>query len=128
MSTTTKKKSFFSRISLILFASVTALYLLLWLLGAPDIDEALQSGLSILFKVLPVLLVVILFMTGANLVPNSFIKRHAGIGSGAKGYLLTAMIFQALPQSRTVHSRQGPKSRPSSDFHNRSATTPQSSW
>ncbi len=82
-----KKKPLFSPLSLGSLAATLIIYLLLWATGAPHISEALRSTWSILQQVIPVLAVVVLFMTGANLVPNAFVKRHMGRESGFRGFL-----------------------------------------
>lgn len=86
-----KKKPFFSPLSLILLASVLLAYAVLLVIGDPRIADAGRTAYSILKQVVPVLLVVVLFMAGANLVPHSFVKRHLGEESGGKGYLVAVI-------------------------------------
>ncbi len=80
-------KPLFSRASITLFALTLLIYLILTLVGLPDIAAAWSLAWRLVLQILPVLAVVVLFMTGANLVPHSFVKRHLGAESGFKAYL-----------------------------------------
>ncbi|MCF7916127.1 MAG: hypothetical protein K9L66_13250 [Spirochaetaceae bacterium] len=80
-------KPMFSRNSLIALALTLCAYLLLQLTGSPQIGTAWAHVWNLLLQILPVLGVVLLFMTGGNLVPNSFVKRHLGGKQGGKAYL-----------------------------------------
>ncbi len=80
-------KPLFSRTSLIFLVLTVLVYIGLTLTGVPNISEAWNSALKLALQIFPVLAVVLLFMAGANLVPNSFMKHHLGDKSGAKGYL-----------------------------------------
>ena len=68
-------------------AITLGVYLLLHMSGTPDIGTAWAHAGNLLLQILPVLGVVLLFMTGGNLVPNSFVKKHLGGKTSGKAYL-----------------------------------------
>ena len=80
-------KPLFSRNSLIALGLTLLAYLLLQLTGSPEVGAAWTHAGILLLQILPVLGVVLLFMTGGNLVPTSFVKQHLGGKSGGKAYL-----------------------------------------
>ena len=86
-----KKKPLFSPLSLGSLAAAVLIYLVLWATGVPQFSDALESAWGIFLQVVPVLVVVVLFMTGANLVPNAFVKQHMGVESGFKGYIVAVI-------------------------------------
>lgn len=92
-------KALFSRSSLLFLGLTLLIYLALTCFGLPGITEAWSSAWRLVLQILPVLAVVVLFMTGAHLVPHSFVTQHLGAESGFKAYLfaLAAGTFSHGP-------------------------------
>ena len=81
----------FFRTSLIALGVVILIYFLLLIVDAEGFERALSSAKSILVQVVPVLAVVVLFMAGTNMIPNSILKKHLGGKSGLKGFLVAVL-------------------------------------
>jgi len=86
-----KKIALFSPFSLILLGGLLGVYGVLYVSGADRFEAALRTAGSLLVQILPVMLVVLLFMTAANLVPGAFLKKHLGSDSGFRGRLFAVL-------------------------------------
>ena len=62
--------------NLIFLGIVLLLYIILGFINASKIEKSLAISKNILFLVLPIFLIVIVFMTLINLVPNKIIKKY----------------------------------------------------
>ncbi len=85
------KPPLFSRTSLLALGAVILIYATLLFADPDGFSRTVTSARDILLQVLPVLAVVVLFMAGTNMIPNSFIKKHLGGESGFRGFLVAVL-------------------------------------
>ncbi len=73
--------------------SVIFLYLILYLFKAEEIKASLQASVNLLVKIIPALVLVILFMGIINSIVNpKAISKYVGRGSRFRGWLLSIIL------------------------------------
>ncbi len=77
--------------NLIFLGIVILIYITLGFINFNKIEKSLLVSKNILFMVLPIFLIVIIFMTLINLVPNKIIKKYLGRDSKVISWLMAIL-------------------------------------
>lgn len=79
--------------SLYFLGSVILLYFILYLFRAEEIKNSLKASANLFIKIIPVLVLVILFMGIINSIVNpKVISKYVGRGSKSRGWLLAISL------------------------------------
>lgn len=85
------KPLLFSRASIIALSIVVLIYAVLFFMDPEGYSRTIAGAGDIFLQVIPVLAVVVLFMAGTNMIPNSFVRKHLGGESGFRGFLVAVL-------------------------------------
>ncbi len=85
------KQPLVSPAALLIIAVLLIFIAILYYIDPEGISRTLKFAGGLFTGIIPVLLVVVVFMAAANMVPLSFLKKHLGSRSGAKGLLIAVL-------------------------------------
>ena len=98
----TGKQPLVSPVSFILIAVILSVLVFLSFIDPKGTVQVLKMAGGLFLRIIPVLLVVVIFMAAANLVPLSVLKKHLGSRSGTRGLMIA--VFAGTLSHGPVHA------------------------